>query len=566
MRKLADLFSKDESPNRPKKRQSDPSVFSLFTRPGRRKKKFVSDAPPTTNNCAVEFREDKVFWAMRDMPIEEAVKNFLVCGMVGSGKTIAIRLFLQSIARRFMPDRKQPEQLIIFDAKSEILPILAGMGLTNDNPNFYILNPFDERSMIWNLGEAVQEPALARGFATLLAPEEAKSSAPFFASAARDLVNAVILGLNHTAGTNWTLRDLLCALDSKTIIKKVTSRHPRAKQMVQQLIGDRSHFHGVLSTLSTKLVPFHQTAALWHTSNSAKSFSIKDFLSKPGVLVLGNDTVLRDSLWPINAAMIRALTAEILRGPNYSTPRHWFILDEFRAMEKVDAMHDLLNRGRSKGASVVLGIQSTEGLMQVYQENGTHDILSQCTSKSFLRAGGPKTAQYASDVFGSIRWYESSVTQNFGKENSHSVQTSIADRPLLLPSYFLNIPFPGPAKPYTVVSDVPSDNTTYITKRPFDTVISWVKPAADTKQHPTLIARTSVSDQTLEPWSAEEMHLYCGPAKSKKRKSAEAESTNPAKPKAKPRQKSKKSNNKSGLAKRRNRRGGKNGQGPAQAM
>ena len=73
---------------------------------------------------------------------------------------------------------------------------------------------------------------------------------------------------------------------------------------------------------------------------------------------MDNDPVLKESIWPINALLLKALTQEILRGPNSSQPRHWFVLDEFRAMENVDCVHDLLNRGRSKGASVLLGIQS----------------------------------------------------------------------------------------------------------------------------------------------------------------------------------------------------------------
>ncbi len=490
----------------------------------------------TSPNCAQVFDERFVFWALRNLPIEEAVKNFLICGMVGSGKTIGIQLFLQSIAPRFKLGREKPEQLIIFDAKSDVIPTLAALGLTPDAPNVYILNPFDERSMIWDIGEAVQEPALARGFATLLVPEEVKSSAPFFASAARDLVNAVILALNESRGTNWKFRDLLCALDSKSNIKRVTSRHERPKRMVAQLLNDKQHCHGVLATLSTKLSPFHQTAALWNsnTNSDVKKFSIDKFLKEPGVLILGNDPVLRDSLWPINAAMLRALTAAILRGKNTLQPRHWFVLDEFRAMQKVDAMHDLLNRGRGKGASVVLGIQSIEGLMEVYQENGTHDILSQCTSKSFLRSGGPKTAQWASDVIGSVRRNENSTTHTSGKEPSDSVQTSLKDRPQLLPSFFLDIPFPGVGKPYTVVSDVPADNTTHITTRPFDTVLNWLVKGGDEieAKHPSVIPRKNVSDQTLKPWSKEESRLFCGPPtkESKKKSSGSSPKKEPSKP------------------------------------
>ncbi|MCB1128818.1 MAG: hypothetical protein KDM81_20140, partial [Verrucomicrobiae bacterium] len=82
-------------------------------------------------NCALSPDRDYCFWAMRNLPVEEAAKHLLVCGCTGSGKTIAIQLFLQSIAHRFQPrsaDPKAPEQLILFDAKTDLMPTLAGLG------------------------------------------------------------------------------------------------------------------------------------------------------------------------------------------------------------------------------------------------------------------------------------------------------------------------------------------------------------------------------------------------------------------------------------------------------
>ena len=56
---------------------------------------------------------------------------------------------------------------------------------------------------------------------------------------------------------------------------------------------------------------------------------------------------MRDSFRPINALLLQALTQEILRRPNTPGVRHWFVLDEFRAMQRV---HELLNLGCSKDA------------------------------------------------------------------------------------------------------------------------------------------------------------------------------------------------------------------------
>ena len=58
--------------------------------------------------------------------------------------------------------------------------------------------------------------------------------------------------------------------------------------------------------------------------------------------------MLRDSFWPINALLLKAPTQEILRWPNPPDVRRGFVLDEFRVMQRVECVHDLLNLGRFK--------------------------------------------------------------------------------------------------------------------------------------------------------------------------------------------------------------------------
>ena len=315
---------------------------------------------------------------------------------------------------------------------------------------------------------------MARYLATLLIPEE-KHQGRFFTDASRELLYAVVLALNDRAGTAWTFRDLISALESPATIKAVTRNTPRAFAIAKSIVNDEKHSSAVLSTLTTRTGPFEQVAALWSTSRNKRVFSIKEFLSKPGVLILGNDEVLKDSLWPINALLLKALTHEILRrpGPTTRLPRHWFVLDEFRWMEKVECIHDLLNRGRSKGASVLIGIQSLEGMIEVYKEPVANDILSQCANKTFLRAGGPKTAEWAEKFFGKVRHTINVYSETSGKHPSSSVNHALQEHALFLDSTFLNLPFPTPGSDYVAINDVPALNCTLITKRPFNEVLSW---------------------------------------------------------------------------------------------
>ena len=503
------LFTEDEDPA--------PSAAPGWGLLGSAPKPAAGPAAPLEPG-AVTFNPDWVYWAMRHVPATEAPKHFMICGTTGSGKTTAIELFLRSIAPRFQAGHQPPEQLILFDAKGDMMPLLAAVGLDHNAGNIWLLNPIDERSAYWNIGEAIDSPVMARHLATLLVPEERHSSAPYFADAGRELVYAVLLALRATAGADWDLRTLLCALVSPEHIRAVTARHPRAQALAARILDDSLHGSGILSTLGSKLGRFEQVAALWHTLQRKQPFSIREFLKTSGVLVLGNDPLLRESFWPLNAMLLRSLTQEILSRENTLQPRHWFVLDEFRAMERVDSIHDLLNRGRSKGASVLLGIQSVEGLIQIYGEHGANDILTQCAHKTFLRAGGPKTAEWAESFFGKIRRTEPVLTEQWSA-GSHvkSIQYGIHERPLFLGSYFMDLPFPRVGEEFVAVNDVPWLKRICITRRPFDQLLAWNrKPGNIEEKHPPVKRRIDPSEQNLDSWTKDEELRYCGKAISSK--------------------------------------------------
>jgi hypothetical protein len=484
---------------------------------------FLNDEPPATDPsgqvepCAVRFNEDMIYWAMRNLPVREAVKHFLICGAIGTGKTTSIDLFLQSIKERFRPGREKPEQLIIFDAKSEIVPKLNALGYSveldapQDN-NVWLLNPFDKRSCTWNISEAVETPLMARHFAALIVPEEPGSTTPFFWSAARQLVYAVVIGLFKspvfTTKKTWDLRDLLSALANRDRIAAITSLDPRAKELAASILNDKQHSDAVVASLATKLARFEEVAALWKATPKPRLFSIPDFLKKPGVLIIGNDPVLRESLWPINAMLLKSLAQEILRGTETQEPRHWFMLDEFPAMERVEAIQDLVNRGRSKGASVLIGMQGIDRLNELYGQYGANDLLEQLTHKTFFRAGGPATAQWIESFFGRYRRTEESYSKSTSKDGtSYSTSWDTRENSMFLGSFFMDLPFTGPGKQFVAVHDIPSLGKTLITRRQFDEVNSWRVKPTDVK---AVIGRTTILEQTLVGWDTSEAAEFCG--------------------------------------------------------
>ncbi len=296
---------------------------------------------PDTSNikppCCCVFDPGSVYWAGMNLPVSEALKHFLIAGASGSGKTKSIQLYLQSILPLVRVDSAKPRQVIITDPKCELLPYFAGLGYHPEDSDVFLLQPFDARSINWDISEALREPAMARYFAHQLIAEEKNSTAPYFGNAARSLTFAGIIGLGAASPRDpWTLRDLLCALSSRESIEGVTNNDPRASEIAQSILRDDKHSAGVISTLATKLGRYEEVAALMASNPSTKNFSVQEFLTNPGVLILGNDPVLKESLNPIVALLLKALTDEMLRQPDTLDVRQFLILDEFRSLGQLE--------------------------------------------------------------------------------------------------------------------------------------------------------------------------------------------------------------------------------------
>ena len=75
----------------------------------------------------------------------DAPALFLVTGGVGSGKTITLRLFMQSALKPM--GLGFDHRAVVYDAKDTMDSVLRGMNLRCP---IHILNPFDRRAVAWD--------------------------------------------------------------------------------------------------------------------------------------------------------------------------------------------------------------------------------------------------------------------------------------------------------------------------------------------------------------------------------------------------------------------------------
>ena len=458
--------------------------------------------------------DPSLFWAMMRLPSSVASSHFAIVGSTGSGKTISIRLLMQSVLP--LIGTGKDHRALIYDAKQDMYSILKGI---NPPCEIMILNPFDKRGVAWDMAKDITSPATAQQIASILIPENKNASQPFFADAARHLLSGVFISFIKLCPEKWSLRDVLVALKSKERLSKVLLASPETSDLVEQYFSDATTARNVMSTVATKMQRYEFIAAAW--SKAEKSISLRDWLKSESILILGNDEATRTALDAINQVIFKRLSELILAQTESESRRTWIFLDELRQAGKLEGLSSLLTKGRSKGASMILGYQDIEGLREVYGHQLANEIAGQCANKAILRCDSSDTAKWASALFGEREVLErrESVSQSSGSSHhnysmnpgssseSESKQTSeqVLKRDVVLPSQIMDILPTTPQTGLTGYYLTPIVGAYYVTADG-----DFIKQELIAKDSTVLdVDPRPESDQYLQTWGNEDLERLC---------------------------------------------------------
>lgn len=363
-------------------------------------------------------------WGALLLPYEEARKaHFCVVGMPRSGKTVLIRLLIESLGTHRKSEKRRV-RFVTYDRKGELYPILQGVPPNPahaDRPTgTFLLNPFDKRGVAWDIAADANSLHFAREVAKILIPSTGHEK-PYFVNAPRELLAAAIMSLREVRGKLWTLMDLLIACKPSNI-QAVLSKSSTGRDAIESYLRSP---HGssadILSTLATYLAPFQPIAAAWDKTSAM--LSIRDWAATSKIsLVLADSEKHSLAMRTLNQVLIQ-LVSECLLDSQIEKPRDTFlILDELQNIGRIPALPTLLSTGASLGVTVVLGLHDLTALNNVYGED-TEGLLGMCGHFAFLRVNARETATWASDQFGQLglRSYRTTETTTPGlKENEPS--------------------------------------------------------------------------------------------------------------------------------------------------
>ena len=306
--------------------------------------------------------------------------HFFVSGSTGSGKSVLIAAFLDSI--------KKNGRIVCIDPNGSYLR------------NFYksgdvILNPFDARGVGWSIFNEIKSRFDVEQFSVAMIPKSPDTQHESFNAMARVLVSETMLKIweemDEGTDANAELFYWLNTAPTEDLFKFLDGTP------AQSLFGAAETYGSIKSVLTQYIKP--------HKYLSDGVFSIRDFLENQttGNLWITWRQDQLAALKPLISCWVDVICASILSMPDNGQHKPvYFILDELDSLEKLNYLVDALTKGRKHGLVAVGGAQSLAQLDKTYGEKEALTLRNSFSNNAVcqIASGDTYSAEQYSRIFG----------------------------------------------------------------------------------------------------------------------------------------------------------------------
>lgn len=335
-------------------------------------------------------------------------------GDTGTGKT---RLIMQLLVQI----RERGHSAIVYDPACEFVQRFY------DPKNDTILNPLDARCPYWGPAEELRRRAEAKAIAASLYQPTTDKKGEFFTETPQKIfAHLLTFGPSPQELVEWMANP-----------DEIDRRVQNTEMAMMIAKGAQQQRNGVLASLgliadSLRMLPKKETA---HTRWSATEWAEE----RKGWIFITSKPSEREALRPLHSLWIDLLVLRLLNEPKEGQHPVWFVLDELASLQRLPQLHTAITENRKSKNPLVLGFQGKAQLEMIYGHLA-EVMLSQPTTKIFLRTTEPKAAEWVSNAIGKIEIERLRETHSTGLRagNNFSVERQV--EPLVLDSEVAGLP------------------------------------------------------------------------------------------------------------------------------
>lgn len=316
-----------------------------------------------------------------EVPFEDETKHFKLMGTTGAGKSTALRQLLQGALQR-------GDRAVITDPDGGYLSRFFDPARGD-----IILNPFDGRSVQWDLFAELQNSYDVDQLASALIPDHPRSD-PTWTSHARTLFSDIV---HRTRKSMPDLQELYRLLTSaeEAELRILLEGTPSASLLQEKNAKFYGSVHGTMAE--------HLKCLRYICAQTGEPFSVRNWVrSGTGVLFIPYRADQIPALKSIISAWMRLAIVQTL-SLEEGDCRLWFAVDELDALGPIDGLADALPRLRKFGGRCVLGFQTISQPSSTYGKGVAQAIVENCGTSLVLRCSASEdggTSGFASRLIG----------------------------------------------------------------------------------------------------------------------------------------------------------------------
>lgn len=341
-----------------------------------------------------------------EIPFSDESKHFKLIGTTGTGKSSAIRDLLGAALAR-------GDRAVFADPDGGYC-----RRFFDRYRGDVILNPFEPRSVKWDLFAEIRTSYDVDQLASGLIPTSDDASASEWRGYARTLLCAIVRRC-HAERRNRDQIWRLLAVASSDELRPLVAGTPAQSF----LDPENARMFG-----SIRAVAVSAMAAFEHVnSQRAAPFSVRSWVRERsgGVLFLPYTAVQIAALKSMIATWMRLAIFEAMSGVENRDQRLWFVVDELDALGAIDGLKDALARLRKFGGRCVLGFQSVAQVSGTYGASHAQTVIENCGTTLILRCSGSEnggTSQFASRLIGEREVTRRQLSRGSDRESSFSMR------------------------------------------------------------------------------------------------------------------------------------------------